>query len=421
MLPLILFLAVVATLAWRGTAPDERSRLLREGWRRLRGSGPLWGHLVLRGDPFVDGLRSRTRWLLATPALVAVKLVVCVLMLRHAGASGEADLLVSWGASVGPVTSNGEWWRLVTAIFVSWGVVHLLAEVAGLVQVASLLERLVGPRALATTFLAAGAISGAAGLATHPVTVQAGASGAIAGLYGLLLTLSAWGWACRSPVAIPLATLGRLWPGLTIFLIYTAIADVLWTETLPVGLAGGVGCGLVLATGLGLHKPLLRQVATAAVLAAVAVTALAVPVRGMADMAAEVEHVAGVEARTRRTYDAAVDRFRRGRLDTSDLRTLIEDELLPELESARERVAGIGYVPSEQQALVAGAAEYLRLREQSWRVRAEGLGQGDFATIREADGLAQAARLALQEITDAVGLVDDARQTVKRVRANRAC
>jgi len=405
-LPIILFVVVVLVLVWRGTTSDARGRLLREGWQHAGRTRGVWRYVALGGDQFADELRARTPRTLVTPALVIVKTGVFLLMLFGSGALGEPDTLMAWGASVGPETSNGGWWRLLTAIVVSWGAVHLVAELAGLVPAGILLERLVGPGAFATIFLGAGAIAGAAGLAAHPVTVQAGATGAIAGLYGLLLTLAIWGWIRPSPATLPLATVRRLWPGPALFVLYALLAEGLGSETLRAGFASGVGGGLVLAAGLGQRTPRPRQLATVTGLALLVVAVLAVPVRGMADVAAEVAYVADVEARTSAVYDTAVERFRQGRLDASGLRAVIEQSVLPELDAARAQVANVGRVPVEQRALVDGAFEYLRLREQSWRMRAEGLGEGDFTTISEADRLAREARAALQQITRAVGLHD---------------
>jgi rhomboid protease GluP len=327
-------------------------------------------------------------------------------MVMGPATTGDPDTLLSWGASVGPETSNGEWWRLLTALFASWGAMHLLADAAGLGAAGFLLERLTGPGAFAAIFVGAGLVSGAAGLAAHPVTVQAGASGAIAGLYGLLATLAVWGWIRPSPATIPLASLKRIWPGVALFVLYAGLAEGLWSEALRLGLLSGICGGLVMASGLGLHTPRPRQVATVAGLAVLVVAVLAVPVRGMADVAAEVRFVADVEHRTSAAYGDAVERFRRGRMDAAGLRAVIEESVLPDIQNAQARVDAIDRVPAAQQALVDGATAYLRLREQSWRVRVEGLGQGDFTTFAESDRLAQESRVALDAITEAVGIVD---------------
>src|SRR5215510_11248376 len=55
------------------------------------------------------------------------------------------ETLVRWGANYGPSTTNGQWWRLVTAMFVHGGMVSLPINLAALVQLGVILERLIGP------------------------------------------------------------------------------------------------------------------------------------------------------------------------------------------------------------------------------------------------------------------------------------
>ena len=105
---------------------------------------------------FADALRARTRWTLATPVLVAANVVLFVWMAVAPGPIDSPETLVAWGGSIGPRTTNGEWWRLVTAPFVHTGFVALAANMIGLVQPARLLERLVGPLALVGVYLVAG-------------------------------------------------------------------------------------------------------------------------------------------------------------------------------------------------------------------------------------------------------------------------
>ena len=56
--------------------------------------------------------------MLVTPALVALNVTVFLIILVGPGALADPQTLVGWGGNFGPRTTNGEWWRLVTATFV---------------------------------------------------------------------------------------------------------------------------------------------------------------------------------------------------------------------------------------------------------------------------------------------------------------
>src|SRR6202035_2476066 len=98
-----------------------------------------------------------------------------------AGALSDPQTLVGWGASFGPRTTNGEWWRLVTSMFVHSGMLQLLVNVGGLVSIGFMLERLVRRPAFAAVYFAAGVLASLVSLSVHPMAVSAGASGAIFG------------------------------------------------------------------------------------------------------------------------------------------------------------------------------------------------------------------------------------------------
>ena len=113
--------------------------------------------------------------------------------------SDEAETLVSWGASFGPRTTNGEWWRLVASMFVHTGSFQLLVNCAALVQLGLILERLVGHVTFAAVYLAAACLRASCSLSDYPMGISSGASGAIFGLYGLLLASTAWIAVLRAP------------------------------------------------------------------------------------------------------------------------------------------------------------------------------------------------------------------------------
>jgi len=386
---MMLFLLILAGFALYVMTPEERARLVRAVLAAIRQvkDAATQDHPEL--EPFRDALRARTRWALVTPVLVALNATVFVYMLFGAGALSDAETLVGWGGNFGPRTTNGEWWRLVTMMFVHSGVLQLLANLAGLVQLGLILERLVGPAAFAGVYVASGMFASLVSLSAHPVAVRGGASGAIYGLYGLLLASSIWGLLNRSTVTIPRMAVKRLGPAAAVFILYNMATDDLAGAAELAGLVTGFVCGLVLARGVSDCKPPARRVAAAMAATAVIAVACAVPLRGIADVRPEIARVFAVEDRTARAYQTAVDRFRKGRITGEALAQLIDRTIRPELQAAHARLKALARVPQEHQPLVASAEEFLRLRDESWRLRAEGLHTAKLLASREAERTAE--------------------------------
>ena len=136
--------------------PEERTRLkerLVETASRARGEA---ARRQAEPEPFRDALRERTPWPLVMPGLLALNVLVFLAM----GWGGDdAETLVSWGASFGPRTTNGEWWRLVASMFVHTGTFQLLVNGVALVQLGLILERLVGHATFAAVYFAAGLLA----------------------------------------------------------------------------------------------------------------------------------------------------------------------------------------------------------------------------------------------------------------------
>lgn len=97
--------------------------------------------------------------------------------------------LLHWGANFRPYTTNGQWWRLLTSIFLHGGLMHIIANMVGLLFVGIFLEPLLGRKKYLTVYLLTGILASATSLWWHTATVSIGASGAIFGLYGLFLSL----------------------------------------------------------------------------------------------------------------------------------------------------------------------------------------------------------------------------------------
>ncbi|HEV2984818.1 MAG TPA: rhomboid family intramembrane serine protease [Vicinamibacterales bacterium] len=383
---MILVLLIVIGVALRLTTQAQREQLLRavpEVARHLKDVAVRRGR---KSEPFRVALRARTRWVLVTPALIALNATVFVFMLSRGHALSDPDTLVAWGGNFGPRTTNGEWWRLAASMFVHTGIVQLLVSVIGFVQIGLMLERLLGRLAFAAAYLLSGVFAALINVWSSPVAVGVSASGAIFGLYGVLLVVTIWGVVRRSAVSIPLDALKRLGLPAALFISYNMAGGGLGGVAQLAGFVSGMLCGGIFVKGVSERTPAPRRVATAMALAAVIAVVSAVPLRGVADVRPEIARVVAVEGRTAGAYKVAADRLSAGRITAEAVALLIERTIMPELQAAQVRLNALDRVPNEHQPLIADAEEYLRLRYESWRLRAEGLHRTSTLPVRGTGG-----------------------------------
>jgi membrane associated rhomboid family serine protease len=366
-------LLVVGALAYSGTSEEQRAQLIRALRKASARPRAVAARNRLECDPFLDVLRARTRFAVVTPILIALNVIVFVSMIFGRGSLADPETLVAWGANFGPRTTNGEWWRLVTAPFVHAGLLPLVVNLTALAQLGLILERIVGRRALAAVYVAAGVLAGLVSIAAHPVVVSAGASAAIASLYGLLIACGVWDLFRPTETPIPLAAGKRLAPAAALFLVYNTFDGGIELKAEFLSFVAGLVAGLVLTSRVGDRRPERRVFgAVTAAMAALAIV-VAVPLRGIADVRPEIARVLDIEGRTVPVYRAAEARSSKGQTSATSLADLIEQKIMPELQAARDRLAALRGVPQEHRHFVADAAEYLKLRHESWRLRAEGL------------------------------------------------
>jgi membrane associated rhomboid family serine protease len=189
---IVILLVVSGWLAYVVASSEQRQTYLDTAIdvvRRLKVAATEPGQ---EHDLFYDALRARMSYVFVTAAIAVISATVLIGMWFGTGAIGNPATLVAWGASLGTRTTNGEWWRLMTSTFVHTGTLHLLVDLAVLIQLGVILERLVGRLTVAAVYVSAGVFAGLVNLSSHPLAVTVGASGAIFGLYGLLLALLIW-------------------------------------------------------------------------------------------------------------------------------------------------------------------------------------------------------------------------------------
>ena len=93
-----------------------------------------------------------------TLGLIAVNaaLLVATLAIKADGRILIANAQIAWGSNFGPYTTDGDWWRLLTALFVHFGFLHLLFNMAALGAFGPLVERLYGSTNYLLIYLLAG-------------------------------------------------------------------------------------------------------------------------------------------------------------------------------------------------------------------------------------------------------------------------
>lgn len=123
-----------------------------------------------------------------TVTLIAIQVVVYVLM-TLAGGSTHPAVLLQFGALQAGLVHAGQWWRLITPVFVHIGFAHILINSITLYFIGMYIEQLFGHwRMLVIYFISAlaGNLLSADWL---PAGISTGASTAIFGLFGAFIML----------------------------------------------------------------------------------------------------------------------------------------------------------------------------------------------------------------------------------------
>jgi membrane associated rhomboid family serine protease/Flp pilus assembly protein TadD len=99
----------------------------------------------------------------------------------------NGEVMVRFGANYGPFTLSGQWWRLLTYMFLHGGLMHIAFNMWCLWDLGALCESLYGRWTFAAMYLITGIAAGLGSVGWNPGTLSVGASGAIFGLAGALI------------------------------------------------------------------------------------------------------------------------------------------------------------------------------------------------------------------------------------------
>lgn len=200
-------------------------------------------------------------WTPRTPViwvLLAMNIIVFVLMTLDPTGNGsavaESYKLVRWGSNAGQLTLHGQWWRLVTSMFLHGGLLHIGFNMFALWQVGRLVERMFGSARFFALYMIAGVCGSIASVMWNPHVNSVGASGAIFGIIGGLLAFIR-----RPDSGVPPTIVKDLRGSLTGFLLFNIAAGMIYPHTDNAahigGLVGGYVAGFLLARSLYVPAP----------------------------------------------------------------------------------------------------------------------------------------------------------------------
>ena len=397
----VVLLGVALVIFFRSTTAVERRRYLFAVLKHidlfiLRAHG--WWREI---EPFRTALRARTPIAPITPVIAVVNVAVFIGIAVHPQLLADPNSLVSWGASFGPRTANGEWWRLLTTLFVHASILDLAITLLAFIPLGLILERIVGPLAFTAVYVTAGIFSSLFTLSVLPVEVAAGAAGAVAGVYAFMLAVTLWGISQQPRLVLPLITIKVLAVSGVLLAFHAWLTGA--APVVVVGFASGLITGLTVARGVNTQRtPVVRMAATAATMACIAIVT-AVPLRGITDARHDIAAVLETETRTAATFKTALAEFTEGRMTDKALANVIDQVVVPELDYVTARLALLDrqWVPREQRPLIGAAEEYLTLRSESWTLRANALRGGKMSVLWIADQKETQALDALRRVRTA--------------------
>ncbi|HVI07532.1 MAG TPA: rhomboid family intramembrane serine protease [Candidatus Binatia bacterium] len=197
-----------------------------------------------------------------TQVFFGINIAVYLAMVLSSGTPFQeftGELLVRWGANAGELTLSGEWWRLLTCVFVHGGLLHIAFNMWCLWDLGALSESLYGRGTFFVLYLTCGLGASLASVIWNPHVLSVGASGAIFGLAGALIAAFKLG-----EFSLPRAALSGTLRSLMIFVVFNLIFGAASGVTDNAAHIGGLITGLILGALIAVaapHGPALRRAA----------------------------------------------------------------------------------------------------------------------------------------------------------------
>ncbi|MBA2746198.1 MAG: rhomboid family intramembrane serine protease [Flavisolibacter sp.] len=209
-----------------------------------------------------------------TYVIIGVNVLVFLLMVLNGVSFLQPTVndLQQWGGNYKPLTTGGEWWRLITSVFVHVGVIHLLFNMYALFMIGNYLEPMLGRLRFLAAYIAAGILASVVSIWWNENNIiSAGASGAVFGMYGLFLALLA-------TALIPKKARMPLLQSIGVFIFYNLIYGAGAKGIDNAAHLGGLASGFLI--GLAYYPALKNREAKSHVITALAVLVVSIAAAG---------------------------------------------------------------------------------------------------------------------------------------------
>src|SRR5262245_25846915 len=341
---------------------------------------------------------------LVMPAFLIINVVVFVAMVVTGVSplSPDADALHRWGGSYGPSITLGEWWRLLTAMFVHAGLMHLLFNMLALVNIGALVERMFGRVPFLVLYVLSGVGGSIASAYVHPLSVGVGASGAIFGLYGGL-----GGFLLRARKSLPSDIVAPLRNSAVAFVLFNGVYGFTQPNIDVIAHFGGLACGFLAGVALAraaepsgarVRQALAVFVAGAALLA---LAATRLPAFG--DWSGSLRTLSELESHSAKVSTEAMQKVTDRQIDSATFARLLEEQVIAPWRQHRNRIAALR-LPAKEQSLAAKVVEYMDHRAGAWQLEADAFRTEEMGLMAKSNAENVAANEAAQDFLRSLGV-----------------
>jgi rhomboid protease GluP len=189
--------------------------------------------------------RQQSSSMLVTQVIFGANVAVFIAMTLSIGGTmlsgppGQA--LVDFGANYGPLTVNGQWWRLLTCLFVHGGLLHIAFNMWCLWDLGRLAESVYGHWTFAILYFLCGLSASIGSVIWRPEVLSVGASGAIFGIAGALISSFYLG-----EFSLPRTAISGMLRSVVMFVGYNLVFGAIIAHTDNAAHVGGLVMGLIL-------------------------------------------------------------------------------------------------------------------------------------------------------------------------------